>query len=541
MTGAPPEIPTDPPGVPPAATAPGDAAESAHAPARRSPLALLAVLLFVVAAVWRLIGITDWNPYVLHPTLQYESAITARTMWLHLRGGPYSPAEQAWVNDGHWRITGPPVLQSVVAVGYWAAGGERPWFATAVNLVVWLAGGLFVYRVVRELSGDAVAATASLGWYLLVPFGMSLTASFQVEAMLVAAFAAGLWLVVRPGSIDTARSTLVTAVGCAVLAFVKPGVLLFPLFCAFAGRLLTAPAGVGFRGRFVRLVAFGAILAAPSVAYGLLRMGGETAVRVRPDLLLTAFYYKGLWVMIQVSVGRYALLAGVGGLLILAARGRFAALGLVIGYGLYCAAFTWHTATHNYYHAPLVVPVAVGVGVFVRAIGGLLVRPTPDDDRHDTWALILAVWAAVYLFTSTQLVSGPWRLAPGFAARLDAERAEWHQFEAMCREVGERTGPGAGVICLSPWYGLEAEYHGWIRAAHWPYQEDVLYLTKGRPETFDAVGHLRSLRAGGMTAFAVLDDLEFRRRPRLEPFLIEHGFRRAFADDRLILFTTVGD
>ena len=110
----------------------------------------------------------------------------------------------------------------------------------------------------------------------------------------------------------------------------------------------------------------------------------------------------------------------------------------------------------------------------------------------------------------------------------------------MYRWIGERAGPGTGVVCLSRRYGLEVEYHGWVRTTPWPTPVDVYYMTGGKPEAFDPAGHLKNLREAGMTWFAFVDLEDFDWHPGLEKFLARHGFRRVAADDRFVLLAPAG-
>ena len=180
------------------------------------------LLVLFLAVDQRVARLTEW-PMEFHPTLQYENALTARWIWFQLRSEPLSSDEQRWLDGWHGRLKAPPVLEFLTALTYLVDHRERPWMASIFTSSFWLLGGLFLLDLSRRLGAGGVAAIASLSFYLLAPFAIAVSRSFQHEALLAFMFLWALWVLVRSEALTSWRGTLLAGVACGMSALVKPG------------------------------------------------------------------------------------------------------------------------------------------------------------------------------------------------------------------------------------------------------------------------------------------------------------------------------
>ena len=134
----------------------------------------------------------------------------------------------------------------------------------------------------------------------------------------------------------------------------------------------------------------------PGLYYGYGALYGSLAqdqmhLRFVPALLGSAFFWEGWWTQIQRVFGTPMFIAGAAGTMLLA-RGPYRTLliGLWVGYALFAVAFTYHMATHDYYHLPYIALIAFGVAALFGVVEQWL-RPRSarggdggcgsDDDR----------------------------------------------------------------------------------------------------------------------------------------------------------------
>src|SRR5262249_39643044 len=282
-------------------------------------------------------------------------------------------------------------------------------------------------------TGSRWAGLVAFAWFVLAPYGLLVSRSFQAEPVLACAFAAAMWHLSRPGRGQTWSETLVCGCGGGLGAFATPGVLFAPLLAVFAALVLRSRSARGI-DLMAHVAAFAMLMAAPSLAYVALVLnhrGGE----LMPQLLAERWFYEGLAKMVAAVVGYPALAVGLAGAGVAARSGHYLLAALLAGYPAYIGLFTYHCATHDYYHTPLMVPVALGLGWFSTRI---------TFTRCSGWAVAILLGL---------LCVEPWRYprvmrtAPESTARTATYRA--------AREV---VGPGAKVVAVTEDYGLPLEH-----------------------------------------------------------------------------------
>ncbi|HKI30532.1 MAG TPA: glycosyltransferase family 39 protein [Gemmataceae bacterium] len=427
-------------------------------PTRGWPVLLfrLTVLAVVALAVWWRVPVTTEWPVKFQRALQYDSALAARTIWLTLRPGPRSPLEAAWLEKAPGRFIEPPLLQTLTVLTYFPDGRERPWVSGLIASAFWLLGGWFLYRLALWYAGGA-GALCALAYYLLAPFGIVVSQSFQPEALLVCGLLGALWVLVCGRALESWQRTLVAGLVCGLALLVKPGVVLLPLAGAFLAYSVRAR---GWRGTLLsgQSYLFGLLAAAPSVLWTLALLRGQVGGKMLPQLLLSPRLYAGWAANMQTVVGGVPLALGIAGaLLSFLRRPAPLGVGLLLGFLANGLLFTFHTMTHDYYQVPLIPIVALSAAPLAQVGFDALARQVPRWAGLPGAVLFLAAGAA--LAQPATDLAGP-------------RFPEWPaQYEA----VADAVGPGTEVLSLSESYGLPLTYHGWVFARFWPSQGDQEY------------------------------------------------------------------
>jgi hypothetical protein len=338
--------------------------------------------------------------------------------------------------------------------------------------------------------------------------------SFQTEPVAIFGFSVAVWHLSRPGRHLTWRESLVSAAICGIAATLKPGVLLPPIVAGFAASLLSRGVSGSLFQKAAHVVAFAALTAAPSVGYVMVWLPHRGA-ELRASLLTQPAFYEAVALMVWYVVGYWSLGLGLAGIIIAALRRSYLGVGLVAGYIGYIGVFTYHCSTHAYYHAPLLVIVAYGLGSLSAAL------------TNQKWRLpqpALAVGAVlglgIYVYASRLPFVGPWR-GQAFVQRVLSENAakEQKKVERYCT-VRELVRPSNRVIVLSEDYGYPFEYATGLHIAAWPMLADAA-----------APGHLSepagvrlgNLMAAGFTYFVVTDFVELNSQPDLQAVLQQFG------------------
>src|SRR5512143_2608225 len=154
-------------------------------------------LLLILGMSIRLYDLTDL-PLDFYPTRQLLSALKARGMYY--QGRTDVPewqrrfAVQEWKNKAEIE---PEIVERLVALTY-RFTGEQLWIGRVYSSLFWVAGGLFLYWLSRDLS-SAAGALLALALYLLLPFGVIASRSFQPDPLMTMLIVAFWWAVNRWG------------------------------------------------------------------------------------------------------------------------------------------------------------------------------------------------------------------------------------------------------------------------------------------------------------------------------------------------------
>lgn len=504
----------------------------------------LLLLLLLLGGLLRLYDLDD-EPIDFHPTRQLRGAIVARGIYYALNPAFDQELRQRAIafeqSTGQYE---PPLLESAVALTCLAFRGgtaqECPYvpIGRIYNTALWLLGGLALYALARRLSGTDAALDApaliSLAYYLILPFSVQASRSFQPDPamtawLLLAAYALVHWAESLTEGGQPSWKWAVLAGLLAGLAILTKAVAAY----AMAGAALAA--AVVSLGSLRRLLTHGwrqgqlwviaSLMVAPTALYYLSR-GGRAAeyfsswtVALSHLLLEPTFYLRWLN-LLQELFGWLALILAFGGLLFslrLMRRpaqenpagqprraGAVAAvlLGLWLGYCAYGLFLPYQMYTHSYYHLQLVPMVALALTPAVQQIAQQLSRRSRWLPALST-ALIL-LWGAYLAWQA---------LIPFYSQDYRGEPAYWQGIAAQLPNDGK-------VIALTQDYGYRLMYYGWRKVTLWPNRGEFKVMSlRGSDKEFQ---EFFAKRIEGKDYFLITAFNQYNSQPNLQQVLTEN-------------------
>lgn len=417
------------------------------------------LFLIVAAAVGvRLYHVTD--PLLeFHVSRQYRSAVIARALYL-----PYDTSMPAWAREiavlnADQGALEPPIIEHLAVYGYRLAGGEHLWIGRLISISGWLLGAIAIWLIGRRMMSVAGSLWAVMV-YLLAPYGVLASRSFQPDALMTGITAVAILLIVRFASGGNTRALIVAGIAAAIAALIKPMSLFFTIggFVAIAwparARLFA------WQGWTFLLLAIAPTAA--YYAYGLFvtgEMQRETGGRFLPHLLVTRFFWSGSWTTAQRVADAWVwLLAFAGALMARAGLPRRLLVGLWAAYLLFGVTFTYHFATHDYYHLPVFIILALGSGIAITRIEEAAAA------RTSYRRIVTAAAVLVMLLTATIWLQ---RSAHTLVARDRSSELATYQ------RIGALLHHSPRTIMLAQDYGMPIRYHGQVTGPTWPATGDL--------------------------------------------------------------------
>lgn len=478
------------------------------------------VFLFVCSLAIRLYDLTDL-PLDFHPTRQLFSALKARGMYYQSLPGVPEEQRQFAIQQGRMRPTIEPEIMERLTVFTWKFTGEKLWVARIYSSLFWLIGGIFVYLLARDLfSRDGALFAAA--FYLVLPYGVIASRSFQPDPLMVALLAGFCWAVNHWASMlfpadendmESKNGTwgwmLLASLLGGFAIFVKLNAAFFVIGGALGATLGRASLRNLARNRQVWAMAVLGILPGLGwVVYGLSRgfLGQQFGGRFMPSLLVSPSMYIG-WAQMLAEVlglGTFAL-SLLGLLLIKDGRKRAMLLGLWGAYFAFAIFFDYHISTHSYYSLPIIPIAALSLTPLAELVFVRISESAANSlSTRLLTASVLALSLFAVLWTSRgQLKSEDYRPEAEF----------WRQVGDVIRDYR--------VVALTQDYGLPLAYWGWVGTANWPDSTDIEYhALRGAGATFEKTF---SRLTGGRELFLVTDLVEFARQPELKARLGEYA------------------
>ena len=478
-----------------------------------SPYHFLAmIVLFVAGLGIRLYDLTDL-PLDFHPTRQLLSLIKARGMYY--QGRSDVPEWQRQFAVQQWKSKAeiePEIVERLTAFTY-RFTGEQIWVGRAYSILFWLIGGIFLYLLARELVSED-GALVSVAFYLLLPYAVFGSRSFQPDPLMVMFLIAFWWAVVKWARV----SPLLLGEGLGVrlvwkwtiLAGILGGIAILVKFSAaffIIGGGLGAVLGREKIQQAIRrpqvwmMAALGVLPGAAYFIYGVFIagfLGQQFSGRFIPSLLVSPTFYLN-WMSTLNHVMGVAFALALLGVFFFRQRGFI--LGLWGAYFVYGFYFDYHIWSHDYYNLPL-LPIAA---VSLAALGEwTLSRLTEAAEGSRLKRIIIA---SILTFG---LVAVLWDV------RSTLKSTDYRPEAAMWAEISQTLGRDARVVGLTQDYGSRLAYWGWLDSAQWPVAGDLSYHEDLRGAQADFEERFKNL-AGKRDFFLVTmpDELE------LQPLLKE--------------------
>jgi hypothetical protein len=486
------------------------------------------LLVFVAALGVRAYHITD--PLLeFHVTRQYRSAVIARALYL-----PYDKAMPEWareiaIQNADQGALEPPIIEHLAVYGYRLAHGEHLWIGRLIAIAGWLMGAAAIWLIGRRVMSVAGSLWAVIV-YLLVPYGVLASRSFQPDALMTGVTAVAIHQVVRFASRRT-RGTLLAAIATtAIAALVKPMSLFFTMgaFIAIATPL--------FAWETLAFLLLSIVPTAAYYAYGIFitgEMQSETGGRFLPALIASRVFWDGWWAIAQRLADPWVwALAVVGAFTARPGLPRRLFAGLWGAYLLLGVAFTYHFATHDYYHLPVLIVLALGSGAAITGIEDLAAR-TPSSRRLATAAIavLMLVAAGVWVERSVRTLG---------AADRSADLATYQR-------IGDLLQHSQRTIMLAHDYGMPLRYHGHVTGPSWPSAGDLwaAELGAGAGAADDSAWssdagsaeqrYEEFYKERGPEFFLITDFESFRKQPDLQRFL-DATFERLTEGDGFLIY-----
>jgi hypothetical protein len=493
-------------------------------PSRPRIWSALLIILLALGGLLRLLDLTD-APLDFHPTRQLRNSIIARGIYYNLlpNADPFTRA----LADSIARVPAhyePPVTETLVAVT-WLVSGENIAIPRIYGTIFWLLAGLCLFNIARRITDSPIAALLSLTYFLVLPFAVQASRSFQPDPLMTASAFIGIYFLYRwsESAITNHQLPITPSWKYALLASSLIGFAVFvKIFIGFiAGGAAVAIVLFTLKGKFWRspqVWTMAAIIVIPAFLFYFVGDRGNSSEYITNWSLAmlklissTDFYSR--WLSFLGSLfGLTILFLSLAGTLLAASRGRALLIGLWTGYLLYGLSVPFQMYTHSYYHIQLTPIIALGLAPLVETVTSRIGR-----EKRVWQAALVALTVAVVGYHSW--VARSVLIAEDFRA----EPAYW-------QTVGEAIPANSNVIALAQDYGYRLMYYGWRRVDLWPLASGLAEL---RGNTINAKKAFAEF-AAGKDYFLVTASNQLDKQPDLKKIL--DGYPIAAQGDGYVLY-----
>lgn len=479
---------------------------------RPSTWFLTLILLLALGGFLRLIDITD-EPLDFQPSRQLRNSLVAREIYYSVL--PSATDEQLQLSSTFADSVGkyePPVIESIVAYSYLIFGGENIAIARIWMTLFWLIAGAALFDLMKRVA-STWSALIGLAFYLVLPFSVQASRSFQPDPLMTSAFVIGIYflyrwsesyspLLVGEGSGERSQwqFAILATVFLSFATFVKIVIAFFVGAAAIALVIFTLGKNF-YKSKQVWVMAV--IMVLPALLfYVLLNQGRSTeyffswTVALINLITSTDFYTKWL-AFLGILFGQTILFLSIAGALIAPPRMRWLLISLWVGYLLYGLTLPFQMYTHSYYHIQLIPILALGLAVVVNPLTNFVSSLT-DVRRVGFIALIVAIIGFQSYVARSVLVAESFRHEPAY----------WSS-------VGEVIPADSKVIALTQDYGYRLMLYGWRKVELWPLATELSETRnpdKNNAAKFDEI-------TTGMDYFLVTSFNQLDKQPELKKIL----------------------
>jgi 4-amino-4-deoxy-L-arabinose transferase-like glycosyltransferase len=461
------------------------------------------IILIALGGGIRLLDITD-PPLDFQPSRQLRNSLVARDIYYSLL--PSATAEERALTELFASSVGqyePPIIESVVAVSYFVAGGETIAVARIWETMFWLAAGIALFDLMRRTT-STWASLFALAYYMVLPFSVQSSRSFQPDPLMTSAFVIGIYFLYRwsetyvqelapaaEGQKATWRYAILAGIFLGFATLVKIVIAFFAGGAAIALVLFTI--GKDF-WKSKQVWAMAVLMVLPAFIFYILLSSGRSTeyffawtVTLLKLITSTDFYTKWL-AFIGSLFGLTVIFLSIAGALIASPRMRWLLISLWVGYLLYGLTLPFQMYTHSYYHIQLIPIVALGLAVvanpLIESVAGMgAVRSVPFI------LLVVVVFGYQAWIARSVLAAESFRHEPEF----------WGN-------VGKQIPVDGETIALTQDYGFRVMLWGWRSVDLWPLVTELGEVKNGGKDFSEQFAELTDGREYFLvTAFGQLE------------------------------------
>jgi hypothetical protein len=465
-----------------------------------------ALILAILLGAGAVLRFSDLSAPLLdfHPTRQLFGAIKARGIYYQTL-----PTAPAWQKDIAVRqvageATIEPPLMEYLSAALYAQFGEQTAIPRALSATFWLFGGLFVFLLAKNLAGSVPGiaprqvyggAAASLAFYLLLPYAVTASRSFQPDPLMVTLIILFWWSIENWGRNPSWKWSLLSALAGGLAMFIK----LPAAFFVIGGALAAIFAHLGLV-KSLKLpqtwvtALLGCLPPAAYLYYGTFMHGfldQQFSSRFYPEMWVDPFFYLRWFLKVEnVASILWIALALISILVFASKPAKIFLASLWVAYLVYGMSFAHHISSHDYYSLPLIPILAVSLAPLAAELLALITSKA-NRSRSLQAGSILLLLITISLLSVDQYIN---------------QRAnDYRQQAAFWATIGGAIGHQPGVVALTSDYGYPLAYYGWQKNDPWPLAPDI----QNFDETFS---HL----AAKKSYFLITDFDEYERQPELQ-------------------------
>lgn len=412
----------------------------------------------------------------------------------------------------------PPIMERLAAWGYKIVGDADLRVPRAISIVFWFIGGVGLFRLCQHFLG-ITGSLVSFGFFLLFPYTIFASRSFQPDPLMVALMIWSLYALIRWDSHPTFGWAILTGVFAGTAILVKQ-VCVFPLVSAFAFYLFSSS---NWKQKIKRVDFWLIVILsiAPVLIYnywgyfvkGFLVQQYQGRFSMS-DWFSPAFYVRWIREMDKVF-GIAIVVAGLLGCLACKnRRARLLWIGFFFGYILYGLALPHHIGTHDYYQLPLFPMIAFGIGRLIELV-------FEDAERLEEGRKLTLTGIVVCLI----LLGGWWSADSVISLNRKDYRAWPERWQTLAAELDPYPGQ-INTIGIMDDYGAAMIYWGLRTPMIW--EQNIENLPEAEADTI-----IR--RAMTNREYLIVTDLDsFYSQPRLQNWLVRNTKLYAEEPDYLI-------
>lgn len=450
---------------------------------------LLLVLLLGLGLTLRLLDLTD-PPLDFHPSRQLRNSLVARDIYYHLL--PNADAQTLDLTSSFRRSVGqyePPIIESLVAATYILTGGENYAAARIWESLFWVLAGIALFDLARR-AASPWAALAALAYYLILPFSVQASRSFQPDPLMTSAFVVGIYFLYRWSEKPAWKWAVLAGIFLGFATLVKVVIAFLAGAAAIAMVLFT------LRKKFWRnkqVWAMAALMIVPALTYYVfLHSGRSTEYFFSWSLaliqLITNANFYSKWLGFLGSLfGLTVIFVSLAGVFVASPHLRWLLTGSWIGYLLYGLTLPFQMYTHSYYHIQLIPILALGLAAALK----------PLFERAAVQGVVSRVGFVAVIVALIGYQS--------WVARSVLAAENFRSEPAVWAAIGKTIPENANVIALTQDYGFRLMMWGWRKVSLWPVTTDLSQMRGGADPTASFDEYIAGKDYFLVTAFSQLD------------------------------------